>query len=61
MGRLIYEQGAAFYNFEGLRKFKEKFAPEWEPRYLAAPGAWSMPIVLAEIAVLNSTPVKRDA
>lgn len=61
MGRLIFEQGAAFYNFEGLRKFKEKFAPEWEPRYLAAPGAWSMPIVLAEIAVLTSTPVKRDA
>lgn len=60
MGRLIYEQGAAFYNFEGLRKFKEKFAPEWEPRYLAAPGAWTMPLVLAEIAVLTSTPVKRD-
>jgi lysylphosphatidylglycerol synthetase-like protein (DUF2156 family) len=53
-GRLIYEQGGPFYNFEGLRKFKEKFAPDWEPRYLAAPGAWSMPIVLAEIAVLTS-------
>ncbi len=54
LGRLVYDQGGAFYNFEGLRKFKEKFAPEWEPRYLAAPGAWSMPIVLAEIAVLTS-------
>ena len=54
LGRLVYDQGGAFYNFEGLRKFKEKFAPAWEPRYLAAPGAWSMPIVLAEIAVLTS-------
>lgn len=56
LGRLVYDQGGAFYNFEGLRKFKEKFAPEWEPRYLAAPGVWSMPIVLAEIAVLTSRP-----
>ena len=56
LGRLVYDQGGAFYNFEGLRKFKEKFAPDWEPRYLAAPGAWSMPIVLAEIAVLSSRP-----
>lgn len=53
-GRLIYEQGGPFYNFEGLRKFKEKFAPEWEPRYLASPGTWSMPIVLAEIALMTS-------
>lgn len=53
-GRLFYERGGPFYNFEGLRKFKEKFAPDWEPRYLAAPGAWSMPIVLAEIALMTS-------
>ena len=56
LGRLVYDQGGAFYNFEGLRKFKEKFTPDWEPRYLAAPGAWSMPIVLAEVAVLSSRP-----
>jgi lysylphosphatidylglycerol synthetase-like protein (DUF2156 family) len=54
LGRLIYDQGNAFYNFEGLRKFKEKFQPEWEPRYLAAPGAWSLPIVLAEIAMMTA-------
>lgn len=54
LGRLVYEQGGAFYNFDGLRKFKEKFDPDWEPRYLAAPGAWSLPIVLAEIALLTS-------
>jgi lysylphosphatidylglycerol synthetase-like protein (DUF2156 family) len=59
LGRLAYEQGGAFYNFDGLRKFKEKFIPDWEPRYLAAPGAWSMPIVLAEVAMLTSRPVNR--
>lgn len=60
LGRLVYEQGGAFYNFDGLRKFKEKFVPDWEPRYLASPGSWSMPIVLAEVALLTSRPVNRD-
>ncbi|MAC80484.1 MAG: hypothetical protein CML66_20740 [Rhodobacteraceae bacterium] len=36
-GSLIYRHGGAFYNFEGLRAFKQKFQPEWRPRYLALP------------------------
>lgn len=36
-GALIYRHGGSFYNFAGLRAFKEKFAPEWRPHYLAAP------------------------
>ena len=36
-GRLIYRHGGAFYNFEGLRAFKQKFQPDWRPRYLALP------------------------
>ncbi|MBL8551566.1 MAG: bifunctional lysylphosphatidylglycerol flippase/synthetase MprF [Hyphomonadaceae bacterium] len=60
LGRLVYERGAAFYDFRGLRTFKEKFDPDWEPRYLAAPGAWSLPIVLAEAALLTaSAPAQR--
>jgi lysylphosphatidylglycerol synthetase-like protein (DUF2156 family) len=54
LGRLVYERSGAIYDFQGLRAFKEKFDPEWEPRYLAAPGAWSLPIVLAEAALLTS-------
>lgn len=56
LGRLIFEQGGRWYNFEGLRKFKEKFKPEWEPRYLAARGAFSLPVALAEVAMLTSAP-----
>ncbi len=32
--RSIYEHVNQFYNFRGLHEFKEKFHPEWSPRYL---------------------------
>src|SRR5262249_8582809 len=54
LGRFIYERAEPLYGFQGLRKFKEKFGPAWEPRYLAAPGAWQMPLVLADVALLTS-------
>jgi phosphatidylglycerol lysyltransferase len=30
----VYENVNQFYNFKGLHAFKEKFSPEWSPRYL---------------------------
>ena len=39
LGRFIWSHGRRFYNFQGLRTFKNKFDPVWEPRYLAASGA----------------------
>jgi lysylphosphatidylglycerol synthetase-like protein (DUF2156 family) len=55
-GRLVHERGEQFYGFKGLRAFKDKFDPRWEPRYIAAPGAWTLPIVLAEVALLTNGP-----
>lgn len=52
LGALLFRHGEHFYNFQGLREFKEKFDPVWEPRYLAAPGALSVPIVLTRVASL---------
>jgi lysylphosphatidylglycerol synthetase-like protein (DUF2156 family) len=54
IGRLVHEHGEPFYGFQGLRAFKDKFGPRWESRYIAAPGAWTLPIVLAEVAMLTS-------
>ncbi len=31
---MIYQKAGRFYNFNGLRAFKSKFAPDWQPRYL---------------------------
>lgn len=35
---VIYQLGGEVYNFEGLRAYKEKFRPHWEPRYFAIMG-----------------------
>ncbi len=53
-GALLFRNGEHFYNFQGLRHFKEKFDPEWEPRYLASPGGLMTPLVLTRIATLVS-------
>ncbi|MCX7359357.1 MAG: GNAT family N-acetyltransferase [Alphaproteobacteria bacterium] len=55
-GRLVHERGEQFYGFKGLRAFKDKFDPRWEPRYIASSGAWTLPIVLAEVAMLTNGP-----
>jgi len=52
LGRVVYRRGEAFYNFQGLRAFKEKFHPVWEPRYLAYPGGLSLPGVMADVSAL---------
>lgn len=52
LGTLIYRHGEHFYNFQGLRAFKEKFHPQWQPRYLAGPGGVALPGVLVDVAAL---------
>jgi len=52
VGTLLYRHGEHFYNFRGLRRYKEKFAPVWTPRYLASPGGAALPVVLLDVAAL---------
>jgi phosphatidylglycerol lysyltransferase len=51
-GALVFRYGEQFYNFEGLCRYKDKFKPVWEPRYLAAPGGLALAAVLADATVL---------
>ena len=53
-GALLYRHGEHFYNFRGLRSYKDKFDPRWEPRYLASPGGLVLPRILANTAALIS-------
>ncbi|NNB94162.1 bifunctional lysylphosphatidylglycerol flippase/synthetase MprF [Corallococcus exiguus] len=54
LGALLFRHGEHFYNFQGLRQYKEKFRPDWAPRYLASPGGLALPGVLAGVASLVS-------
>ena len=55
---MIFKHGELFYNFQGLRAYKEKFHPVWEPRYLASPGGLALPRILANVASLISGGLK---
>jgi phosphatidylglycerol lysyltransferase len=52
VGNFIFRHGEHFYNFDGLRRYKTKFAPLWEPRYLVARGGIALPRVLVDVSVL---------
>jgi phosphatidylglycerol lysyltransferase len=52
---MLWEHGGAIYNFRGLRSFKNKFRPVWEPRYLAASGAIGPFISIADVAALATS------
>jgi phosphatidylglycerol lysyltransferase len=52
LGVLLYEHGEPFYNFQGLRAYKDKFDPVWDPRYLAYPGGLKLARILADISAL---------
>jgi phosphatidylglycerol lysyltransferase len=52
VGNFIFRHGEHFYNFDGLRRYKAKFAPSWEPRYLVARGGIALPRVLVDVSVL---------
>ena len=54
VGAFVYRFGENFYNFQGLREYKEKFDPNWEPRYLASPGGLMLPRILTNVAALIS-------
>jgi phosphatidylglycerol lysyltransferase len=50
---LLWCFGGRLYNFRGLRTFKNKFHPEWQPRYLAASGVLGPFLALADITILT--------
>lgn len=50
----IYLHVDRFYNFKGLHEFKEKFHPEWSPRYLAYRGLANLPAAALALARADS-------
>lgn len=56
---LVFQHGGHWYSFKGLRRYKEKFAPGWEPRFLAYPAKISLPVLTLDLVRLVSRRVKK--
>ncbi|MCM2982545.1 bifunctional lysylphosphatidylglycerol flippase/synthetase MprF [Niallia circulans] len=55
----IYLHGHYFYHFQGLRKFKEKYADLWESKYLAYRRKSSLVFTMAQVTLLIGKKRKR--
>jgi phosphatidylglycerol lysyltransferase len=54
LARLLFERGERWYNFQGLRYYKEKFGPEWVPRYMAYQHGWEWPLAMGYVSALTA-------
>jgi phosphatidylglycerol lysyltransferase len=57
-GAFLFRHGEHFYNFQGLHEYKDKFAPVWQPKYIACPRGLMLPRILANAAALVSGGIK---
>jgi lysylphosphatidylglycerol synthetase-like protein (DUF2156 family) len=48
--RLLYEHGGRTFNFQGLRSYKEKWKPTWQPRYLVFRSEVQLPSLALAVA-----------
>jgi phosphatidylglycerol lysyltransferase len=52
LAHLLFQRGEQWYNFQGLRQYKDKFDPEWVPRYMAYQDTWEWPVAIAHVSAL---------
>jgi phosphatidylglycerol lysyltransferase len=57
-GNFVFNLGGHFYNFKGLRNYKDKFSPTWRPKYIVFSGDLSLLNVLKDVYVLVSGGLK---
>lgn len=58
IAHLVYEHSKSNYNFKGLKEYKGKFYPIWEPKYLAYKKSF-FPITLFQIVKMIQRPPYR--
>ncbi|MFB8790804.1 MAG: phosphatidylglycerol lysyltransferase domain-containing protein [Potamolinea sp.] len=50
----LYKHLNQFYNFQGVHSFREKFRPNWEPRYFIYPRTAALPNVIVALIRADS-------
>ena len=59
LGGLIFVKGGKFYNFTGIRKYKNKFDPHWEPLYICAKSSLRAGASAMAVASLTGTGLRK--
>ncbi|MCL8025018.1 bifunctional lysylphosphatidylglycerol flippase/synthetase MprF [Nocardioides bruguierae] len=52
IGALVFARGEKYYNFQGVRHFKDCFHPTWESRYVVTPKGLAFPTAMVNVATL---------
>ena len=50
LANFVYTYGENMYGFQTVRSYKEKFHPEWEPKYLICPAGLALPGILSNLS-----------
>ncbi|MEO3945774.1 bifunctional lysylphosphatidylglycerol flippase/synthetase MprF [Gorillibacterium sp. CAU 1737] len=58
LASLVFRYGGRWYGFQGLRRYKAKFSPEWEPRFLAYPVSAVLPLLTVDLVRLVNRRMK---
>ncbi|CYV30799.1 bifunctional lysylphosphatidylglycerol flippase/synthetase MprF [Streptococcus suis] len=58
VGYLIYQFTSRFYSFSGLRKYKEKFRPDWEAKYISYPRSTWLAYAMLVLLQIDNRKVK---
>jgi phosphatidylglycerol lysyltransferase len=59
LAALAFRYGGGLYNYQGVRKYKDKFKPDWTGSYLAYPRGLWVPGLLIDVAALVSGGYRR--
>lgn len=57
--RLLYRYGTMLFRYQGLREYKEKFHPVWEPRYLVYTTELQLPGIALAVGRAGELPRRR--
>jgi phosphatidylglycerol lysyltransferase len=60
IANLIYQFGSSIYSFEGLRRYKHKFATSWQPYYISYSNRSNIIFVMLGLLMIDNPGVEND-